>query len=214
VGTETILARAVRILAERGLRRFTVVDGFEGDQIRAALTGGFPGCEFQFVRNTDFASTNNAWSLMLAGSPGGEPVFLLDSDIVFAPEVIDRILAAPGANRLGLRTAGGLGAEEMKVRLDAAGNVADLDKEMAVAAAAGESVGLEVFSAAFIQELAEVLGRRMKREHRINEYYEASFVEMIRNGHTICPVDLSDLPCMEIDTREDLEDARRVFGDL
>ncbi len=215
VGDETILARAIRILSSRGLKRFTVVDGFRGDLIRQALTATFGDLDFTFVRNEDFTTTNNAWSLMLAceAGLGDEPVFLLDSDIVFEPEVIDRILAGDGPNRLGLRTTGGVGEEEMKVRLDSAGRVADLSKEMALSAsAAGESVGLEVFSAPTVKALAGILNRRMKVENRINEYYEASFVELIKTGHEILPVDLAPLRCMEIDTLEDLTDARREFS--
>jgi len=214
VGQETILARAVRILASRGLKRFTVVDGFRGDLIRRALSEDFPDLDFTFVRNDDYASTNNAWSLMLAcsaGDIGDEPIFLLDSDIVFEPEVIDRILNGEVPNRLGLRTTGVVGEEEMKVRLDTAGRVVDLGKEMALAEAAGESVGLEVFSVPSVKALGRVLHRRMKVENRINEYYEASFVEMIRSGHDILPVDLAGLRCMEIDTLADLAAARQEF---
>ena len=216
VGQETILARAVRILASRGLKQFTVVDGFCGDQIRRALAGDFPELDFTFVHNDDYATTNNAWSLMLAcgvGEGGDEPIFLLDSDIVFEPEVIDRILTAEAPNRLGLRTTGTVGEEEMKVCLDTAGRVADLSKEMVLSEAAGESVGLEVFSAPSVKALGQVLHRRMKTENRVNEYYEASFVEMIRSGHDILPVDLAGLRCMEIDTLEDLTAARREFSE-
>ena len=214
VGRETILARAIRILSLRGLKQFTVVDGFRGDLIRQALTANFPDLDFTFVANEDFTTTNNAWSLMLAceAGIGDEPIFLLDSDIVFEPEVIDRILAGGISNRLGLRTAGGVGEEEMKVRLDSAGRVADLSKVMAPSVAAGESVGLEVFSAPTVKALAGILNRRMKIENRINEYYEASFVELIKTGHEILPVDLAPLRCMEIDTLEDLSDARREFS--
>jgi choline kinase len=214
VGEETILARAVRVLSSRGLKRFTVVDGFRGEAIRQALSTGFPGLEFTFVRNEDFAETNNAWSLMLACEEGwsdDEPIFLLDSDIVFEPSVIDRILDNKAPNRLGLRTTGGVGEEEMKVRLDDSGRVADLSKDMAIAMAAGESVGLEVFSAPAAAALGRILVRRMTVENRINEYYEASFVELIQSGHPILPVDLAGLRCMEIDTLEDLTAARKEY---
>ncbi len=214
VGRETILARAIRILASRGLERFTVVDGFRGDMIRRALSEGFPELDFTFVSNDDYSTTNNAWSLRLACNAGDavdEPIFLLDSDILFEPEVIDRILGDKAPNRLGLRTTGTVGEEEMKVRLDTAGRVVDLSKIMSPATAAGESVGLEVFSAASVKALAGILDKRMKIENRINEYYEASFVEMISAGHEILPVDLAGLRCMEIDTLEDLTAARREF---
>ena len=212
VGAQTILARAVRQLAGRGVTRFTVVDGFRGDLVRAALVGGFPDLDFTFVRNEVYATTNNAWSLLLADCRGDEPILLMDGDIVCEPGVLDAILDHPAPNRLGLRTAGSLGAEEMKVRLDDRGLVAELTKDMPVAAAAGESVGIEVFSAAFTAALHGVLARRMRVEGRVDEYYEAAFTELAGGGHAIVPVDLGPLVCMEIDTAADLDEARRIFG--
>ncbi len=214
VGGESILARAVRILGERGIRSFTVVDGFCGDMIRQALTTTFPDFKFHFIRNEDFSTTNNAWSLMLADCPAGEPIFLMDSDILFEPAVIDRLLAHKAPNRLGLRTTGSIGHEEMKVSLNSNGRVINLTKEMPISQAAGESVGLEVFSGEFVTELFKVVTRRMKVDGFVNEYYEASFVEMMESGFDVQPVDLGDLVCMEIDTPEDLETASEVFKNL
>ncbi len=211
VAGESILERAVRILGQHGIRRFTVVDGFCGDMIRNTLDESFPDFEFLFIRNEDFSTTNNAWSLMLADCPAGEPIFLLDSDILFEPEVITRLLAFGAPNRLGLRTTGSVGEEEMKVALGQDGRVENLTKEMPATEAAGESVGLEVFSGEFVTELRKVLDRRMKVDGFINEYYEASFVELMKAGQDVRPVDLGELICMEIDTAEDLESARRVF---
>jgi choline kinase len=212
VGGETILGRAVRILHARGLRHFTVVDGYRGDMIRAALVVPPDGAAFRFVRNDDFATTNNAWSLMLADVDPAEPIMLLDADIVFEPAVIDRLLVHPAPNRLGLRTTGEIGAEEMKVRLGPDGLVADLGKELPVAAAAGESVGIEVFSAGFVDALFTALRRRQRDEGRTGEFYEATFVELIAAGHAVAAVDLAGLACREIDTPEDLEAARREFA--
>jgi choline kinase len=214
VGGEAVLLRAIRILRSRGLTRFTVVDGYRGDMIRAALAPMGAEVEFRFVRNDDFATTNNAWSLMLAaaGDDDDEPLMLLDADIVFAPEVIDRLLAHPAPNRLGLRTTGLVGEEDMKVRLGADGLVADLGKGLPVREAAGESVGIEVFAAGFVAAMFPVLRRRQRREGRTNEFYEATFVELIAAGHAVAAVDLAGLACREIDTPEDLEDARREFA--
>lgn len=211
VGGESILERAVRILGEHGIRQFTVVDGFCGGMIRNTLNESFPDFDFRFIRNEDFSTTNNAWSLMLADCTAGEPIFLLDSDILFEPAVITKLLAGDAPNRLGLRTTGSVGEEEMKVSLGPDGRVINLTKEMPVTEAVGESVGLEVFSGEFVTALFAVLNRRMKVDGCINEYYEASFVELMEAGTDVRPVDLGELLCMEIDTPEDLETARQVF---
>ena len=205
----------LRLLTARGVDDLVVVDGFRGDRIRDFVETNFPACACTFIRNEDYATTNNAWSLWLARrgleDPVG-PVLLLDSDIVCEAAVLDRILAAPQPNRLGLRTRGGIGAEEMKVRLSPAGLVADLGKELPLAAAAGESVGLEVFAPDFLADLFAVLERRLLAEGRVNEFYEAAFVETIGLGHDLAAVDLADARCLEIDTAEDLAAARALFA--
>ncbi|MGH7682266.1 MAG: hypothetical protein ACRENN_09815, partial [Candidatus Eiseniibacteriota bacterium] len=140
-----------------------------------------------------------------------EPVLLLDGDIAFESRVLDRILADPHPNRIGVRTRGALGAEEMKVRLGPDGTIVDIGKSIDPAVAIGESIGIEVFSAEFCERLFDVLDRRIGEGPGRNEFYEASFVEVIQAGERVFPVDLDAIPCVEIDTEEDLERARTLF---
>jgi len=211
VGGEPIIVRAVRLLAARGLTAITVVDGFAGQRLRAALLARFPTAWFRFVRNESWADTNNAWSLRLAGAPAAEPLLLLDSDIVFEPGVLDRLLADPHPNRLALRREGACGPEEMKARLSPAGAVAALGKEIPPEDAAGESLGLEVFAPEAAERLFATLDRRLGSPENRNEFYEASFVELIASGLALWPVDMAGLRCIEVDTPEDLARARALF---
>lgn len=195
-----------------------VVDGYRGDMVRSALTSEFPAEWFQFVRNEAWDTTGNAYSLHLAGRAAGldgrEPgeFFLLDSDIAFDSEVLDRLLAAPAPNRLALRTHGTIGAEEMKVRVDDRGLIVDISKELPPAEAAGESVGLEIFGAAAATRLFQVLAARVAAGVGRTEFYEESFRELIRECLPLHPVDLGDLRCLEIDTPDDLARAEQLFG--
>jgi len=212
VGSSSIIARSIRILADHGIERFTVIDGFMGDLLRERLRAEFPPAWFTFVRNEPYATTNNAYSLMLARYACDEPMLLSDADILYEPGVVTRLLEDPRPNRLALRTRGGVGEEEMKVVLDAEGRVRNVAKDVPPAAAVGESVGLEVFSADFAAKLFDTLDRRMLQENRTGEWYEATFVELIERGESIHPVDLGDFRCMEVDTLEDLSRARELFG--
>jgi choline kinase len=212
VGPATILSRALRILSEHGLRRFTIVDGFEGETLRRAVLAEFPAAWFTFVRNEVWETTNNSHSLWLARYPDADPMLLLDSDIVFEPGVVARMLEEGAPNRLALRSKGGVGEEEIKVIVGPDGRITDIGKTMPPHLALGESVGIEVFSADFTARLWQTLERRARDEGGANEWYEASFLELIRQGEVIHPVDLGDLACMEIDTVEDLARARQVFA--
>lgn len=100
----------------------------------------------------------------------------------------------------------------MKVRLARDGRVTDIAKSIPPAEAAGESMGIEVFSPAFTTKLFAAIDRRVRDGEGRDEFYEAAFVELIRGGEAVYPVDLDDLACLEIDTPADLEHARSVFG--
>ncbi|MEP6802705.1 MAG: phosphocholine cytidylyltransferase family protein [Acidobacteriota bacterium] len=211
VGGRSIVSRAVSTLAAQGITRITVVDGFEGERLRAALTAEFPPAWFDFRRNAEYAATNNAWSLRIALQDFDEPILLLDADVLFDPAVVRLLLDAPHANRMAVRTRGELGEEEMKVTLDGEGRVEDIGKDLS-GVAAGESVGLAVFSAAFVRRLGPVLERRLVAERRVNEWYESAFLELIRAGEPVVGVDVGDLRVIEVDTAEDLAEARRLFS--
>lgn len=211
IGDRTILSRAVEILAGWGIREITVVDGFEGGRIRSALASEFPADWFDFVRNEDWATTNNAWSLWLARRPTPGPILLLDADVVFDRDVIPLLLSDGPPNRLALRTRGPLGAEDVKVTLGPDGRVADIGKHLAPESSAGESIGIAHFSAQFTRRMFSVLERRLVREDKIGEWYESTFVELISGGEAIQPVDIGALRAVEVDTAEDLEEARKAF---
>lgn len=210
VGGRSIVSRAVSILAERGITRMTVVDGFKGEKLRAALTSEFPADWFDFRRNAEYASTNNAWSLRMALQGVEDSILLLDADVLFDPDVVRLLLDATSPNRMAIRTRGDLGEEEMKVTVDAGGEIADIGKQL-TGRAAGESIGLAFFSAAFVRRLSPVLERRLVAEGRLNEWYESAFLELIRSGERVAGVDIGELRAIEVDTVQDLEEARRLF---
>jgi hypothetical protein len=68
----------------------------------------------------------------------------------------------------------------------------------------GESVGIELFSAASSRRLFAALHQRVREHGLINEYYEAAFQQIIDGGVTLYGVDIGSMYATEIDTIEDL----------
>ena len=211
VGGESILSHTVAALRECGIDEMTLVDGFEGNQIRDTAARNFPEVRFVFIRNEEYAVTNNAYSLWLARSKSPGLVLLIDADLVFEPETLRRLLVDPRPNRLAVSSARSIGDEEVKVRLDAHERIRGIGKEIPPESADGESVGLAIFTETFARELFATLGRRIENGEGRTEWYEAAFVELIQRGLSIYAVEVGDLRCMEIDTPEDLVRARNLF---
>lgn len=130
-------------------------------------------------------------------------MLLMDGDILFDSRLVSMLLHSPHRNGLIVRKCNNLGAEEIKVEVDNNGLVKRIGKDIDPAAAIGESIGIEKFGADTVQALFEVLNRRKER----NEFYEASFQEIIDGGVSVHTIDSAGLPCIEIDTLEDLSAA-------
>jgi len=199
-----ILRREVDHLFSIGVTELVVVTGFQHEKIRNALADWLPATPVRFLHNHVWATTNNSYSLLLARPEvDGRDFLLLDGDIVFDRAVLERLLAGPPA-ALALRPARNLGAEEIKVEIDAEARVLAIGKHVPAERAAGESIGIERFSAAASTALYANLHERVHEHGLVNEWYEASFQQMIDRGTGLWAVSVESAFCAEIDTAEDL----------
>ncbi len=65
-----------------------------------------------------------------------------------------------------------------------------------------------------MKELFIILDRKIIEENTVNEFYEASFQEVIDKDdsrNSIYAVDVSEFTCMEIDTVQDYENAQKIL---
>jgi choline kinase len=128
---------------------------------------------------------------------------LLDGDVVFDVSVVEELIDR-GPDCLAVRSVGEIGLEEVKVTADNEDRVLAIGKHVPVRSAMGESVGIELFSAASSRRLFASLHQRVREHGLINEYYEAAFQQIIDGGVTLYGVDIGSMYATEIDTIEDL----------
>ena len=207
VGGTPLLQRVLRSLQDSGIRECVIVTGYFKEKIETFVRSLSLSLSVCFVENPLFATTGNNYSLWCARPfVDGKDIVMLDADILFDPKLLTLLLASPHPNALILRRIGHLGEEEIKVSMDRAGAVSRIGKDVDPGSAAGESIGIEKFSAASTLALFRILDRRKA----IHEFYEASFQEMIDQGTEIHAVDSAGFPCLEIDTFEDLAAAQAL----
>jgi choline kinase len=212
VGGAPILRRALAHLAAAKVHEVVLVTGFQEQKIQAAVREWFPQLRVTLISNPDYATTNNAYSLLLTRERvAGREFILLDSDIVFEEGVLRLVMDSPHADCLALRPDPNLGAEEIKARCDAGGRVLEIGKTFDPKLAAGESIGIERFAATTSARLFEVLEERVIRRELRREFYEASFQQMIDQGLDMRALSVGGLYCTEIDTLEDLAAAKEYF---
>lgn len=210
VGDETILGRAVRLLLDFGISRLILATGYREDAVRASLAG--LASEVVYCPNPRYDTTQNSVSLALCREAvGGRSFFKLDGDVVFDPELLQRI-AAPSAELVaGVDSSRKLDAEAMKVVVEGR-VIRRFGKDVPLAQSHGESIGIERIDGSASNKVFSAIDERVSAGIT-NLYYEDVYSQMIERGQLSAEVaDVSGLRWTEVDTFEDLETARRLFS--
>lgn len=210
VGSRTLLQRTVDSLVAAGITELVVVTGYRANMVREFLTEHYPSLTIHFIDNPDYAHNNNIFSLWLTRPfTEGQDFLLLDSDILFDPQIIPTLLATEGS-ALSLNRHE-LGDEEIKVIVDAEGQVLEISKTCSPQEAIGESVGIEKMTASYSKALFQELVQMIEGEGLIDVFYERAFERLIPQGHTFKVVDTTNLFSIELDTVEDFENAKKLI---
>jgi choline kinase len=210
IGGRSMLTRAIEHLLAVGVEHLVFATGYREESIREAVRD-LP-VRTSFCRNDEYASTQNSVSLLRCrDAVGSESFFKLDGDVVFRREVLDRLLAADGAIAAAVDARAELADEEMKVYVDA-GRITHFGKGLDPKRSAGESIGIERVDGAIAERLFVALAKA-ESEGRTSLYYEDVYQELIDEGVVASAADVTDLPWIEVDTRDDLARAVTLFGE-
>ena len=207
IGERSLLQRSIDALISNGIKEIVIVTGYLHNQIEDFVKQQYPNVNISFIHNEVYDSTNNIYSLWLARPKAdGEEILLLDSDLLYDPEIITRILSTNAENVLTL-IRHDLGEEEMKVVTDSS-VIKEISKTCSPSDAIGESLGIEKMGKPYTSALYKELGPMMNREHLENVFYEKAFERLIPKGHTFKILDVTDLFSCELDTVEDFQNAK------
>lgn len=210
VGERPLLQRSMDAIIKSGVKDFVIVTGYLHEMIEEFVAKQYgSSINVKFIHNSVFDSTNNIYSLWLARPEvDGEEFLLLDSDLLYDPQIVAKVLASDSHNVLTL-IKHDLGEEEMKVVTDANGAITEISKTCNPADAAGESLGIEKIGKEYSTALYKELENMMNEEHLENKFYELAFERLIPQGFTYSVLDVTELFSCELDTVEDFENAKQ-----
>ncbi len=208
IAGRSMLVRAVEHLRAVGVEHLVLATGYREQAIRQAASGF--GLTTSFCRNADYASTQTSVSLLrCAEAVGDASFFKLDGDVLFEREVLERLLRCEGQIAAAVDRGAALAHEEMKVYVEG-DRITHFGKDLDPSRSAGESIGIERIDASATKPVFRAL-ERAEREGRTMLYYEDIYQELIDQGLLARAADVTDLPWIEVDTREDLMRASAMF---
>jgi L-glutamine-phosphate cytidylyltransferase len=178
-----------------------IVVGFKKEMIMES----FP--DISYIYNQVFDQTNTSKSLLKALKKNHrEPVMWLNGDVVFDREIIPSLMPLIVANKSFVCVNNEeVAEEEVKYTLDDRGFIKEISKK--VKDGIGEAVGINFISSKDINALISRL-----EECKDNDYFERGIeLAIIKDGLEVTAFDISKFRCMEIDFKEDLDNANKMF---
>ncbi len=163
IGVETILGRAVRLLAEHGVERLVIASGYRED----AIVGALRNCplEVTFFHNPEFDRTQNSVSLALCRhGPRGHELLQARRRRGFSSAGARETRSVRRAARGGGGRRRKLDAEAMKVAVHL-GTIRAFGKGLSLGESAGETIGIERIDESVSKTLFEALDRALRRAH-------------------------------------------------
>ncbi len=200
LGDNTIIDTQIASLRAQGITAITIVTGFCDDLLRSHC-----GPDCSYIENPVFDTTNSLYSLWLALKEVSGPFVVLNSDVVFHPEILSRLLASEYPDALAISRQSGMGDEEMKVKLEG-DRVVDIRKDMEPDQADGENVGVVKFSEKGNRLLLQTADGLVARGE-VNVWAPRAFQDLC-SSYPLHAVSTEELPWIEIDFPEDLAQAR------
>jgi choline kinase len=217
VGEKNLLHRTIDNILANGINDFVFVLGYRDNMIKDYLDKYFRDLNKIILTNPDYENNNNSYSLWMTKGSIKDEMLLLDSDILFDKDIIAELLNSNHNNCLAVNVTGNLDAEQIKVIVDSENKIMKIGKEISITQSIGESIGIEKFDKYYLKDLYNILDRKIVKENNVNEFYEASFQEIIEKNdlrNSIFSIDVSDYDCMEIDTVDDYNYASNLYSNL
>jgi len=214
IGGYTILERMISHIQYCGIKDVIFVLGYLQEQIKDHVNIKFPELNVHFITNNHYAETNTGFSLMLAKDLIKDSVFIkFDADIVFEKAILKKLIECNYANCLCIDKNINLDVEEIKVIINDQSKVLKASKTVNPKEAVGESIGIEKIDSATARLLFSELKIMMKDKKNHQAYYECAYNRLIEKNVPFHALDISGLKWTEIDTKDDLIMAKKMFNE-
>ena len=210
VGGETLLAYQVRALRAAGVERIEIVTGHGAALVERAcepILAADPALQITFTMNELYETTSSLYSFgCLASKPDPAGFLVLNSDVLFHPNLLRRLIDDPREQVLLSDFGGKLGEEEMKITIDTDYRITAISKTLDPTLAQAENLGvLKVgrYAALRMLELA-----RDPRAHDEGLCWIPDAINALRDEIEFHALSTAGLPWIEIDYHHDLKRAR------
>jgi len=201
----TIIESQLNSIAEcGGIDEVIFIIGYRAEQIEAKLKG-HSKVSVRFIYNPFYDVSNNLISLWLACGEMDKDLIVINGDDIFKANVLRGLLKQPSGRNIVMviDRKKSYETEDMKVVIKK-DRVVRVNKEISVAEANGESIGMFRFTGPGKKYLKDTLNAMVREERAKNIFYLAAIQKMIDEGRGVHYMECKADDWAEVDFHPDL----------
>ena len=210
-----LLEYSLDSLARYGLSDVIIVVGFRHETITRRFGNHYRGLKIRYVENDRYAASGSMYSLSLVQEIIADEILLLESDLLYEPRALSRLLSSEYQNSILVADLSGSG-DEVYICTNDKQEIIELGKNISVKgkqSAIGELAGISRFQRSFL-EMVFTGAREDFQKGEMNYHYEECVFKTSRQTIPIHAVTATEIAWIEIDTAADLQRAREMIFPL
>lgn len=205
---KTILDHQIEALSNAGVTDIVIVVGFQKDMIIAHATTRYPDISFTFVENDKYLETHAGYSLWCAREHLDGHTLYLNGDALFDPKIVKQIIDSEHDSVTAVQKAP-WNEEQVNMTVDENLAIDEIGKHVTDENSYGEFIGITEFGPEFNVALREAL-EELASDDTLKWFAADAINRAIQKKHSpMYILDVTGLDAIEIDTPEELEDAKK-----
>ena len=208
IGGKPILSHQLDALRQYNVNEITIVLGYFKEMVVNYIIDNYPDMDFTFIANDHFFETNTSYSVYLCSEKlVSTETVLMNGDVLYPHALLKRIIESQFDSVLAVDVKE-CGREEVKVIEGDGNRLVAIGKELIQENSLGEFIGVAKLSKSFCIAFSASLSRLIDAGGK-SDYFEAAILPLL-DEYDVYYEDVSDLPCIEIDFAEDLDQAQEL----
>lgn len=213
VGMTTVLGLQLDTLFKLGVEKATVVTGFNSHLVDEEIARRQTGPKVETLFNPFYQVADNLASCWMARGAMRSDFMIINGDTLFSPRVLETILSAPEQNiSVTIDQKNQYDGDDMKVTLDGT-RLTAIGKTLTPQQTNGESIGMLRFMGEGTKIFREMLDDLMHQEAGTRNWYLSAINDLAQSGVEVSTTNIKGATWAELDTPEDYEICRSLFGD-
>lgn len=212
IGMTTVLGMQLDTLAKAGIKKATIVTGFNEHLVEEELATRSQGPKVKTKYNPFYQVADNLASCWMIRKAMSSDFLIINGDTLFTPQLLEKVLAAPPADiTVTIDKKDQYDGDDMKVTLDGS-QLLSIGKTLTPQQTQGESIGMLRFMGEGRQTFKNELESRMRQEDGTKSWYLSAIDHLAKSGVMIATTNIKGETWAELDTPEDYEICRELFG--